>query len=99
MSDIPSFELGRFRAVAIGSSTGAPSLVQQIIASLPADLPVPIFIAQHMPATFTESFAIRLDQTSPLTVIHAEDGMPVFPGTVYVGSGPVASTGSINQGA
>jgi len=87
MSKIPLFELGRFKAVAIGSSTGAPGLVERIIAGLPADLPVPIFIAQHMPATFTESFATRLDQASPLTVVHAEDAMPVFPGTVYVGRG------------
>ena len=87
MSTIPLFDLGRFKAVAIGSSTGGPGLIQEIIAGLPADLSVPIFIAQHMPATFTQSFATRLDQGSPLTVVHAEDAMPVFPGTVYLGRG------------
>jgi len=84
---IPAFELGRFAAVAIGASTGAPAQVEEIIRGLPADLPVPIFIAQHMPPTFTKSFANRLNCAGPLTVVHAEDGMPVLPATVYVGVG------------
>lgn len=83
----PEFELNRFKAVAIGSSTGAPNLVQQIIAGLPADMPVPIFIAQHLPPKFTHDMAITMDQRSALTVVEAEDGMPVFPGTVYLGRG------------
>lgn len=84
---IPPFDLGRFHAVAIGSSTGAPALVQHIIAGLPADLPMPILIAQHMPPVFTESFSRHLAHASPLAVYHAEDAMPVLPGTVYVGVG------------
>lgn len=84
---IPSYELGRFAVVAIGSSTGAPALVQHILAGLPADLPMPILIAQHMPPVFTESFSRHLAHASPLAVYHAEDGMPVLPGTVYVGVG------------
>lgn len=87
MGSIPQFELGRFKAVAIGSSTGGPGLVEQIISGLPADLPVPVFVAQHMPPTFTESFSARLELRSALTVVHAEDMMPVLPGTVYVGRG------------
>ncbi len=87
MSQIPRFSIGRFQAVAIGSSTGAPGLVQQIVSGLPADLPLPIFIAQHMPPTFTESYATRLQLSSPLTVVHAQNLMPVFAGTAYVGQG------------
>ena len=81
------FEPGRFDAVAIGSSTGAPNLVQRIITHLPADLPVPIFIAQHLPPMFTADLAVTMDRLSPLTVVEAEDGQPIFPGTVYLGKG------------
>lgn len=75
------------RAVAIGSSTGGPNLVQKIIAGLPADLPVPVLIAQHLPPSFTRDLALSMDQRSALTVVEAEDGQPVFPGTVYIGRG------------
>lgn len=84
---IPAFELQRFDVVAIGSSTGGPGLVESIVAGLPADIRVPIIVAQHMPPSFTESFARTLAQSSPLAVFHAEDGLPVVPGTVYVGRG------------
>jgi len=87
MSDIPKIEQHRFAVVAIASSTGGPRMVEQIIAGLPADLPVPIFIAQHMPELFTRSFATRLDHKSALTVVHADSAMPVLPGTVYVACG------------
>ncbi len=87
MAKLPQFDLGRFAAVAIGSSTGGPPVVEEILTGLPADLPVPIFIAQHMPPNFTESFAAHLDRASPLSVLHAEDAMPVFPAAVYVGVG------------
>ncbi len=87
MSDIPSIELGRFKAVAIGSSTGGPGLLEEILKGLPADLPLPVFVAQHMPPTFTESFANRLQLSSPLTVVHAQDAMPVLNGTAYIGKG------------
>jgi len=83
----PQFEPDRFRAVAIGSSTGGPTLVKQMIAGLPADLPVPILIAQHLPPNFTREMALAMDRESPLTVVEAEDGQPVFPGTVYLGPG------------
>lgn len=87
MDKIPRFKLDRFKAVAIGASTGAPGLVEQILEGLPADLPVPLFIAQHMPPHFTETYAGRLQLRSPLTVVHAEDEMPVYESVAYVGRG------------
>jgi len=84
---IPDFKPSQFRAVAIGSSTGAPTLLQNIICGLPADLPVPILIAQHLPPKFTRELALTMDRSSAMTVIEAEDGMPVFPGTAYLGPG------------
>lgn len=83
----PTFALGRFSAVAIASSTGGPAVVRGIAAKLPADLPFPIFVAQHLPPTFTPGFAGGLDAASALTAIHGEDGMPVLPGVIYVGPG------------
>ncbi len=87
MNKIPLFPLGRFEAIAIGSSTGGPGLVEKIITGLPADLPVPIFIAQHLPPQFTPGYAAQLDRNGALSALHASDGMPVVPGTVYVGVG------------
>lgn len=85
--EIPQFKNGRFAIVGIGASTGAPGQIDEILRGLPADLSVPILIAQHLPPTFTAGFAAHLDRQSPLTVVEAEDGMPVLPGTVYIGRG------------
>lgn len=84
---LPPFQPGRFAAIAIGSSTGGPGVVQHILSGLPADLGLPIFVAQHMPPIFTASYSNTLAHASPLAVYHAEDGMPVVPGAVYVGRG------------
>lgn len=84
---IPQFESHRIGVVAIGSSTGGPGTLEKIVSNLPADLAVPIVIAQHMPPIFTASFAGTLDRQSPLTVVHAETDMPILPGVVYLGRG------------
>jgi len=75
------------KAIAIGSSTGGPRPLQHILTGLGADIPGPVFVAQHMPPSFTKSYAASLDKCTALSVVHAEDGMPVFPGVVYVGRG------------
>lgn len=73
--------------IAIAASTGGPPAVQQLLAQLPRELPLAIAIAQHMPARFTRAFAERLDRLVPLTVVEAEDGMPLLAGMVYVAPG------------
>lgn len=73
--------------VAIGVSTGGPPAVQKVLSSLPADFPVPILIAQHMPAAFTAPFARRLDNTCEINVKEAESGEKLVPGTAYVAPG------------
>lgn len=70
--------------VAIGVSTGGPPAVQKVLSALPADFPACIFIAQHMPGTFTGPFARRLDNVSKLTVKEAETGDRIQNGMVYV---------------
>lgn len=81
------FRTGDFALVVVGSSTGGPPVLETLTSRLPADLPVPVLVAQHMPAMFTKSLAERLDELSPVTVIQAESGMRLLPGTVYIAPG------------
>ncbi len=75
------------KIVVIGSSTGGPQALQEVIKQLPPNLPVPVVIAQHMPAQFTQALAKRLDEICPPKVVEAKDGEPLVPGTVYIGPG------------
>lgn len=81
---LPSFKPGMFDAVLIGSSTGGPPALEQLLTKLPADLSCPVIIAQHMPELFTRSMAERLDQQCSVTVVHGENRMPLLRGTVYI---------------
>lgn len=74
----------RIGIVAIGSSTGGPPALQQIIPLLPKNLPVGVLIAQHMPAQFTKSLAERLDSLSQVTVVEAAGGEEIEAGKVYI---------------
>ncbi len=73
--------------LAIGSSTGGPDALARIVPELPADLPVPVVIAQHMPPIFTGLFAQRLDRVSKLTVVEGQPGMRLEPGLLVVAPG------------
>jgi two-component system chemotaxis response regulator CheB len=75
------------KIIVIGSSTGGPQALQDVIKQLPANLPVPVVVAQHMPPQFTLALAKRLDSTCPPKVVEATDGEPLTPGTVYIGPG------------
>ena len=57
-----------------------------MLGDMPVDCP-PIVIAQHMPAGFTTRFAARLDELSDISVVEAEDRMPLEPGNAYVARG------------
>ncbi len=70
--------------VALGSSTGGPKALQEILPLLPRDLPVPILIVQHMPAGFTAPFAQRLNTLCSVTVREATHREPLLPGVVYI---------------
>lgn len=73
--------------VAIGTSTGGPRALHEVICSLPGDFPAPVLIVQHMPPRFTKSLAQRLDSFSALTVVEAEQGMRVSAGYAYIAPG------------
>jgi two-component system chemotaxis response regulator CheB len=77
----------KIAVVAIGSSTGGPRALQEILPDMPEDFPVCIVIAQHMPSSFTGPFAERLNSICKITVKEAEHGEPLQPGVVLVAPG------------
>ena len=70
--------------VAIGTSTGGPRALQEVLPLLPADLPVGILVVQHMPSGFTGPFAERLNRLCQVEVIEAVNGQAILPATVYL---------------
>jgi two-component system chemotaxis response regulator CheB len=73
--------------VAIGASTGGPNALNLVLPQLAADLPVPVVLVQHMLATFTQHFAVRLAAQSRVRVVEAREGDILEPGCVYVARG------------
>ncbi len=75
------------KVLGIASSTGGPPAIQTILKELPSTFDVPVIIAQHMPATFTELFAQRLNKHTSLKVQEAADSTILQPGCVYIAPG------------
>ena len=73
--------------VVVGASTGGPPALERLFADLRADLPAAFLVVQHIPAGFTRSLARRLDQSSKLAVVEAEEGMLLEAGRGYVAAG------------
>lgn len=71
--------------VAIAASTGGPAALVQLLRGLPASIPVPIVVAQHMSEGFAEGFGRWLAGHTKLGVVLATDGAPLRPGLVYLG--------------
>lgn len=83
----PSAPDHRVDVVAIGVSTGGPDALTTVLSALPADLPVPIVVVQHMPPVFTKQFAERLNSRCALSVSEALPGDRVRPGHVLIAPG------------
>ncbi|WP_254508736.1 protein-glutamate methylesterase/protein-glutamine glutaminase [Anatilimnocola floriformis] len=79
--------LQRTDAIVIGSSTGGPQALANVLCSLPQNLPVPIVVVQHMPPVFTNHLANRLNQEGSLEVREARNGDLVQPGLVLIAPG------------
>jgi two-component system chemotaxis response regulator CheB len=73
--------------VAIGTSTGGPRALHQVISNIPAGFPAPILIVQHMPPNFTKSLAQRLNDISQIQVVEAAEGDVLKTATAYVAPG------------
>ncbi|MEK4220872.1 chemotaxis response regulator protein-glutamate methylesterase [Bacillus sp. FSL W8-0116] len=73
--------------VLIGTSTGGPRALQEVLPQLPKEIGAPILIVQHMPPGFTKSLAERLNQLSRIYVKEAEDGELLKKGIAYIAPG------------
>jgi two-component system, chemotaxis family, protein-glutamate methylesterase/glutaminase len=85
-------------AVTIGTSTGGPKALQEMLPLLPADLSVPILIVQHMPPGFTAPFAKRLNSLSSVKVCEAAHQQTVLPGVVYIAPSGIHMTVQRREG-
>ena len=81
------FNPADFDLVAIGTSTGGPVALQAVLTQLPQNFPLPILLVQHMPATFTQAFANRLNQLCKIGVQEAKDGDFLQPGVALLAPG------------
>lgn len=70
--------------VALGISTGGPQALKQLIPQLPADFPVPLVMVMHMPVGYTEMYARKLNEFSPLNVSEAREGDELHAGMVLL---------------
>lgn len=73
--------------VAIGTSTGGPRALQQVLMALPASFPAPILIVQHMPPNFTRSLAERLNTLAKIEVKEAVHAEVLQKGIAYIAPG------------
>ncbi len=75
---------GNADILVIGISTGGPQGLKVMIPSFPAEMPVPVAIVLHMPIGYTEMYARKLDELTPLSVKEAAEGDEVVPGVVLL---------------
>ncbi|MBI5813985.1 MAG: chemotaxis response regulator protein-glutamate methylesterase [Nitrospinae bacterium] len=74
------------KVVAIGASTGGTEALKEVLSRMPVNSPG-IVVVQHMPETFTKSFAERLDNLSTLKIKEATDGDSLTPGVCLIAPG------------
>lgn len=77
----------RIDLVVIGVSTGGPDALLRLVPLLPADMPVPVLIVQHMPPVFTKLLSDRLNALSHTSVNEAAPGVHITPGSVWIAPG------------
>lgn len=74
------------KIVAVGSSTGGTEALKQLVKHLPANAPA-ILVAQHLPVTFSASFAKHVDEVGKMRAWVAVDGQEILPGNIYIAPG------------
>jgi two-component system chemotaxis response regulator CheB len=79
--------LSRPQVIAIGSSTGGPQALFTLLRALPANLPVPIVVTQHMPPTFTAVLAQHIERICERPCREATDGTMLAAGSIYIAPG------------
>jgi len=83
----PSDRATQPKIIAIGVSTGGPDALARLLPSIPANFPLPVVIAQHMPPIFTELLARRLSTKSALPVREGKPGEQLVPGCIWIAPG------------
>ncbi len=74
------------KLIFVGSSTGGTEALKELLSRMPSTAPA-MLITQHMPESFTNSFAQRLNGLSAMTVKEAVDNERVVPGHAYIAPG------------
>jgi len=77
----------RVEIVAIGTSTGGPNALTEVLPRITADFPVPIVVVQHMPPLFTRLLAERLASRSAISVEEGSAGVVLAPGHSWIAPG------------
>jgi two-component system chemotaxis response regulator CheB len=77
----------RIEIVAIGTSTGGPNALAEVLPRIPGDFPVPIVVVQHMPPIFTRLLAERLASHSAIPVEEGSAGVLLLPGHAWIAPG------------
>jgi two-component system chemotaxis response regulator CheB len=78
---------GPVQVLAIGTSTGGPNALAEVLRGLPANFPVPVLIVQHMPPMFTRLLAERLSAEFAIRVQEAKSGSVLQPGQAWIAPG------------
>ncbi len=81
---IPVPSPGPFHMLGVVASTGGPNALTQILGGLPANIPLPILLVQHITASFLDGFVSWLGGVCPFSVRLARDGEIPAPATVYL---------------
>jgi two-component system chemotaxis response regulator CheB len=77
----------RLEIVAIGTSTGGPNALAEVLPRIPQDFPVPIVVVQHMPPIFTRLLAERLASRSAFPVEEGSNGVTLSSGHAWIAPG------------
>ncbi|WP_340118584.1 chemotaxis response regulator protein-glutamate methylesterase [Pelagibius sp. 7325] len=75
------------RIIAIGSSTGGPQALLEVLRDMAARVKLPILITQHMPATFTTLLAEHIERATGVPCAEGKDGEVVHAGRIYLAPG------------
>src|SRR3546814_1691246 len=73
--------------MAIGSSTGGPQALLEVLRDLAKSVKLPILVTQHMPATFTTLLAEHIARATGMPCAEGRDGEAVAAGRIYLAPG------------
>ncbi len=84
--DESQHEASRGPLILIGASTGGTMAIEKLLRKAPAHMPA-MLITQHLPGRYSRAFCERLDASSKLRVVPAENNMAIYPSHAYVAAG------------